>query len=155
MIKNWKETIIKNSDLRYNYMPQSDDIGMYYFSDDNEIINNDIYSINLMRELRNDIYKGKTIPKSRFKRDEERKLIKYSKFVYKFNLNNQIFLKFTRPDTVNYHIDALFNNMIDICDRFNLVDNKGDYIIKKEFREKFYEFCFLNSKMNLKKNKYY
>ena len=39
----------------------------------------------------------------------------------------------------------LFNQLIDECIKNNLIDENGNYIINKDMRQTFIEFCYINS----------
>tara|TARA_Y100000589_G_scaffold200867_1_gene189474 strand:- start:281 stop:724 length:444 start_codon:yes stop_codon:yes gene_type:complete len=67
-------------------------------------------------------------------------------YIYNFtdNKKKQV-VQYINPNTNRYHANMLFNQMIDLCVKFNLVNDKFEYVINKKMRNKFYKFCMENS----------
>jgi hypothetical protein len=123
-------------------------ISNYYKDMDRNLKLNDTDKINELIEFGNKIKSGDTEYYDKDERRYHKKMILESKLVQTFKKGNESYYHFLNPKTPRYHTNMLFNQIIDYCIIHNYKDENGDPLINKMLRNKFYEFCYDNSKEN-------
>jgi len=166
MNKNKENDISKWLDQNlYNYDPpiyllNHRKLDTYYLKNDNNLLCNNEYKI---RELTKLNYKINNNSKAELVKEKtyddleyDKQLIEESQYIHVFK-TKQIeqteqtkFIQYINPYTPRYHINMLFNKIIDYCYVNNIVTFKEDLLIDKKMRNKFVKFCFDNSKIDLK-----
>ena len=74
-----------------------------------------------------------------------KKLIIESNLVQIFNNYDRNYYLYLDHDTPRYHVNMLFNKIIDYCIKYKLCDHKGLPLINLFLRNKFYQFCYENT----------
>lgn len=123
-------------------------ISNYYKDNDKNLKLNDTDKINELIEFGNKIKSGDTEYYDKDERRYHKKMILESKLVQTFKKGNESYYHFLNPKTPRYHTNMLFNQIIDYCIIHNYKDENSDPLINKMLRNKFYEFCYDNSKEN-------
>jgi hypothetical protein len=132
------------------YMLCHRDLNTYYSENDKNLSCNNISKINELRKLNEEIisYEYEELIKMKTFEDLEndKKLIEESNYVHVFKNRDKKIIQYINPNTRRYHINMLFNKIIEYCYLNNLLDLKGDLIISKKMRSSFVKFCFENCK---------
>ena len=74
-----------------------------------------------------------------------KKLIIESNLIQIFNKYNKNYYMYLDHNTNRYHLNMLFNKIIDYCIKNNYYDHINNPLINLMLRNKFYEFCFENT----------
>ena len=145
IISDWLDSEYEISDppiYRLNYIELYD----YYKYNDKNLKLNDTDKIKELVEFGEKIKKGDTKYSDNYEKRYQKKLIFESKLVQTFSDGDNLFHHFLNPKTPRYHANMLFNQIIDHCIKHNYYDDNGDPLINKMLRNKFYEFCYNNTK---------
>ena len=73
-------------------------------------------------------------------------MILESKLVQTFKNKDKFYYQYLNPKTPRYHANMLFNQIIDYCILNDYFDESNNPLVNKMMRNKFYEFCYDNSK---------
>ena len=77
-----------------------------------------------------------------WERDMHDDIIRSSQYISIFKIDNKVYYQYIDPDTPRYHVNKLFNQMIDYCITNKLIDENGKYLISKNTRDAFYRYCY-------------
>lgn len=144
-ISRWLDTELELTDPpRYNLYNK--ELSNYYKTDDKNLKLNDEDKINELLDfsdrIKNEDIKYGDIYEKRY----HKKMILESKLVQTFMIKDKFYYHYLNPKTPRYHANMLFNKIIDYCILNNYMDENENPLINKMMRNKFYEFCFDNSK---------
>ena len=125
------------------------DLNTYYISNDQNLQSNDNQKIEELKSLNNqldkiDDYEEFINNKSYEELYYDDQLIEDSNYTHIFRNNNKQFIQFINPYTNRYHVNMLFNMIIDYCFKNKMKDIKNNLLINKKMRNDFVKFCFSN-----------
>lgn len=141
LVTKWLDSINYDSEP-INYELYDNKLSNYY--SEKSLKKNNNSRINELLELKQLIKNGKICNLERNK-GYDRQLIEDSHFVQVFEKEGKNFYFYINQYTNRYLVNMLFNQLIDECIKNNLIDENGKYIINKDMRQKFIEFCYNNS----------
>lgn len=144
-ISNWLDSEYELSDPPM-YRLCNIELEDYYKTDDKNLKLNDIEKINELVDFGKKIKKDDVSYEDNYEKRYHKKLILESKLVQSFRNNEKIYHHFLNPKTPRYHANMLFNQIIDHCLKNNYLDDNENPLINKTLRNKFYEFCYDNTK---------
>ena len=126
-------------------------LSTYYLDNDKNLNINNEFKIKEMKNLNrkinssynyDDIIEDKSYDELEYDKD----LIKDSNYVQVFRSNEEKFIQYIDQDTRRYHVNMLFNKLVDFCYKKEITGFKGELLINKKMRSKFVKFCYENSK---------
>ena len=118
----------------------------YYKDKDKNLRLNDTEKIDELIEFGDRIKSKNTEYNDKYERMYHKKMILESKLVQTFKNKDKYYYHYLNPKTPRYHANMLFNQMIDYCIMNKYMDNNKTPLINKMMRNKFYEFCYDNSR---------
>jgi len=118
----------------------------YYKDKDKNLRLNDTEKIDELIEFGDRIKSKNTEYNDKYERMYHKKMILESKLVQTFKDKDKYYYHYLNPKTPRYHANMLFNQMIDYCIMNKYMDNNKTPLINKMMRNKFYEFCYDNSR---------
>jgi hypothetical protein len=151
------------------------DLNTYYLNNDKNLLCNNKFKLDELKKLNKQInqcrreqtnnshatnidfgkYDELIENKSYDDLDYDKDLINDSNYIHVFknnmikdinNLGNSRFIQYINPDSRRYHVNMLFNKLIDHCYNNKLVGFRGELLINKKMRNSFVKFCYENSK---------
>ena len=125
-IKDWLEEENYNN-IPVQYKLNNNNLHNYFTNENLKYNNKKL--IKKLLQLKNDIDNNNLDKRDKL---NDEKLIFYSKYVQKFNLNGKNYYFFINPYSNRYYVHMLFNKLIDYCITNNLRDGKNKYIVTKE-----------------------
>ena len=144
-MSNWLDSEYELSDPPI-YRLDNIELEDYYKTDDKNLKLNDIEKINELIEFGKKIKNDDVSYEDNYEKRYHKKLILESKLVQSFSNRKKTYHHFLNPKTPRYHANMLFNQIIDYCLKNNYLDDNGNPLINKTLRNKFYEFCYDNTK---------
>ena len=144
-ISKWLDEKIDNYPPKYKLIHR--DLNTYYLVNDKNLLCNKNDKINELEELNKEINEFNNLDELIEKKsyDElinDKKLIEDSNYVHVFRNSNEKFVQYLDPYTPRYHVNMIFNKIIDYCHKNNLYDIKGELLIDKRMRNNFVKFCY-------------
>ena len=118
----------------------------YYKDKDKNLRLNDTDKIDELMEFGDRIKSKNTEYNDKYERMYHKRMILESKLVQTFKNKDKYYYHYLNPKTPRYHANMLFNQMIDYCIMNKYMDNNKTPLINKIMRNKFYEFCYDNSR---------
>lgn len=127
----------------------------YYVPNDKNLLCNDEDKISRLINLNKEINKKRkniydlVQNKSINELEEEQNLIEDSHYVHVFKKDKERFVQYLDENTPRYHVNMLFNKIIDYCHTSKANDFKGNLLIGKKMRNEFVKFCYENRKKSI------
>lgn len=132
------------------YKLKNRDFDIYYFDNDKNLNSNDNQKIDELIELNkkinncydyNELIEDKNIEELEYEDD----LIDDSHYVHIFKKKNgQRFIQYINQNSRRYHVNMLFNMILDYCKTNEIHDFKSNLLIGKKMRSEFVKFCYEN-----------
>lgn len=126
------------------------DLNTYYLENDKNLLCNNNLKINELRKLNEEIITyndNELIERKTYEELENDKvLIEESNYIHVFKNGDETMIQYIDPDTRRYHVNMLFNKIIEYCYLNKMIDLKDELLINKKMRNSFVKFCFENSK---------
>ena len=146
LITRWLDTKFKHriSPIKYDLFHK--DLDLYYKKNDKTLDINDLDKLNELKEFGKFIKLNTPKYVNKYDKVYHKKLIMESNLVQTFNINRKKYNLFLDPRTPRFHVNMLFNKMIDYCKYNKICDHKGNTLINKSLRNKFTKFCYKKSK---------
>lgn len=146
-ISKWLDEKIDNYPPIYNLNHR--DLNTYYTVNDKNLLCNKKEKISELEKLNKEINECKSFEelidkKSDDELEYDKTLIDESKYIHIFRNNSDRIVQYLDPKTPRYHVNMIFNRIIDYCHKNNLYDIKGELLFDKRMRNDFVKFCFEN-----------
>ena len=147
-ITNWLDSNSRKEPPTYQLRHRS--FETYYYENDKNLHTNNDYKVEELLELNkeinicnnyNELINGKSIEDLKY----EDQLIKESNYVHIFKKKDDSrFIQYIDPESRRYHINMLFNKILDYCKTNDINDFKNNLLIGKKMRNEFVKFCYEN-----------
>lgn len=146
-ISKWLDEKIDNYPPKYRLKHR--DLNTYYTLNDKNLLCNKKDKISELEKLNKEIsqctsYEELIDKKSLDELEYDKTLIDESNYIHIFRSNSDRIVQYLDPKTPRYHVNMIFNQIIDYCHKNNLYDIKGELFFDKRMRNDFVKFCFEN-----------
>lgn len=149
-VTSWLDQNIYNKSEPNIYMLKHRNLDTYYLRNDKNLDSNNEFKINEMKDLikkNKSLYYQQTLQEKTYQDLEyDKDLIRDSNYVHVFKKDDTTFVQYIDQDTRRYHVNMLFNKLIDYCYNKKIIGFKGELLINKKMRNEFVKFCYNNSK---------
>ena len=120
------------------YKLDNNNIDDYY--NDNDLKKNEVLKLKSIFDLHHNIKIGKI----KYLDMKDKRLIDDSNYIQLFKNDDKTLYYYNNQYSNRYHVNMLFNKMIDYCIKHNLKNKRGDYYVTKNMRSRFIEFCYIH-----------
>ena len=146
-ISKWLDKKIDNYPPKYNLNHR--DLNTYYLVNDKNLLCNKQDKISELENLNKEINECDNFDNLIEKKSDDelisdKCLIEDSNYIHIFRNNNERFVQYLDPNTPRYHVNMIFNRILDYCYKNNLYDIKGELFFDKRMRNDFVKFCYEN-----------